>query len=31
MDSLDSKVVDGVLKVRYRYFRQLVATKEEMA
>jgi menaquinol-cytochrome c reductase iron-sulfur subunit len=31
MDSLDSKVLDGVLKVRYRYFRQLVATKEEMA
>jgi menaquinol-cytochrome c reductase iron-sulfur subunit len=31
MDSLDAKVVDGVLKVRYRYFRQLVGTKEEMA
>jgi menaquinol-cytochrome c reductase iron-sulfur subunit len=31
MDSLDAKVVDGVLKVRYRYYRQLVATKEEMA
>ncbi len=31
MDTLDAKVVDGVLKVRYRYFRQLVATKEEMA
>jgi Rieske Fe-S protein len=31
MDLLDAKVVDGVLKVRYRYFRQLVATKEEMA
>jgi menaquinol-cytochrome c reductase iron-sulfur subunit len=31
MDSLDAKVVDGVLKVRYRYFRQLIAGKEEMA
>jgi menaquinol-cytochrome c reductase iron-sulfur subunit len=31
MDSLDTKVVDGVLKVRYRYFRQLVSSKEEVA
>lgn len=31
MDSLDSKVVDGMLKVRYRSFRQLVPNKEEMA
>jgi menaquinol-cytochrome c reductase iron-sulfur subunit len=31
MDSLEAKVVDGVLKVRYQYFRQLVASKEEVA
>jgi menaquinol-cytochrome c reductase iron-sulfur subunit len=31
MDTLESKVENGVLKVRYRYFRQLVAGKEEMA
>jgi menaquinol-cytochrome c reductase iron-sulfur subunit len=31
MDSLDSKVEDGVLKVRYQYFRQLVPNKEVMA
>jgi menaquinol-cytochrome c reductase iron-sulfur subunit len=31
MDSLESKVEDGMLKVRYQYFRQLVSTKEVMA
>ncbi len=31
MDSLETKIEDGVLKVRYQYFRQLVATKEEIA
>jgi hypothetical protein len=31
MDSLDSKGVDGVLKVRYQYFRQIIAAKEVMA
>jgi menaquinol-cytochrome c reductase iron-sulfur subunit len=31
MDALDTKVVDGVLKVRYKSFRQLVATKEVVA
>lgn len=31
MDSLESKVEDGVLKVRYQYFRQLVPNKEVMA
>jgi menaquinol-cytochrome c reductase iron-sulfur subunit len=31
MDALESKVEDGVLKVRYQYFRQLVANKEAMA
>ena len=31
MDTLDAKVVDGMLKVRYKYFRQLVAGKEEVA
>ncbi len=30
MDALDTKVVDGILKVRYKYFRQLVAGKEEV-
>jgi menaquinol-cytochrome c reductase iron-sulfur subunit len=30
MDTLDTKVVDGMLKVRYKYFRQLVAGKEEV-
>jgi menaquinol-cytochrome c reductase iron-sulfur subunit len=29
MDSLEAKVVSGMLKVRYKYFRQLVASKEE--
>jgi menaquinol-cytochrome c reductase iron-sulfur subunit len=31
MDALESKVEDGVLKVRYQYFRQLVPNKEAMA
>ena len=31
MDSLEAKVVDGVLKVRYKQFRQLIANKEEVA
>jgi menaquinol-cytochrome c reductase iron-sulfur subunit len=31
MDTLESKVEDGMLKVRYQYFRQLVSTKEVMA
>src|SRR5580658_8121771 len=31
MDVLEAKVEGGTLKVRYQYFRQLVATKEEMA
>jgi menaquinol-cytochrome c reductase iron-sulfur subunit len=31
MDSLESKVEDGVLKVRYQYFRQLVPHKEAIA
>jgi menaquinol-cytochrome c reductase iron-sulfur subunit len=31
MDTLESKVEGGVLKVRYQYFRQLVSTKEVMA
>jgi menaquinol-cytochrome c reductase iron-sulfur subunit len=31
MDSLESKVEGGVLKVRYQYFRQLVSQKEVMA
>jgi menaquinol-cytochrome c reductase iron-sulfur subunit len=31
MDSLESKVEDGKLKVRYQYFRQLVSNKEPMA
>lgn len=31
MDALDSKVEDGVLKVRYQYFRQLIPNKEVMA
>ena len=28
MDELESKVENGVLKVRFQYFRQLDATKE---
>jgi menaquinol-cytochrome c reductase iron-sulfur subunit len=31
MDDLESKVEEGVLKVRYQYFRQLVSTKEVLA
>ena len=31
MDSLDSKVENGMLKVRYQYFRQLIPTKEPLA
>ena len=31
MDTLDSKVENGVLKVRYQYFRQLISNKETMA
>jgi menaquinol-cytochrome c reductase iron-sulfur subunit len=31
MDALESKVEDGILKVRYQYFRQLVPNKEVMA
>jgi menaquinol-cytochrome c reductase iron-sulfur subunit len=31
MDALDAKVADGVLKVRYKSFRQLIAAKEEVA
>jgi menaquinol-cytochrome c reductase iron-sulfur subunit len=31
MDELESKIEDGVLKVRYQYFRQLVSTKEVLA
>jgi len=31
MDSLESKVENGILKVRYQYFRQLIPNKEVMA
>ena len=31
MDDLDSKVEDGMLKVRYQYFRQLIPTKEALS
>jgi menaquinol-cytochrome c reductase iron-sulfur subunit len=31
MDSLEAKVENGTLKVRYQYFRQLVPNKEAMA
>ena len=31
MDDLESKVEDGMLKVRYQYFRQLIPTKEVLA
>lgn len=31
MDTLESKVEGGILKVRYQYFRQLVPNKEVMA
>jgi menaquinol-cytochrome c reductase iron-sulfur subunit len=30
MDDLDTKVENGILKVRYRYFRQLIPTKEAL-
>jgi menaquinol-cytochrome c reductase iron-sulfur subunit len=30
MDDLESKVEDGMLKVRYEYFRQLIPTKEAL-
>jgi menaquinol-cytochrome c reductase iron-sulfur subunit len=31
MDDLEFKIEDGTLKVRYQYFRQLVATKEVLS
>jgi hypothetical protein len=31
MDSLEAKVENGVLKVRYQYFRQVIPNKEVMA
>lgn len=31
MDSLETKIENGVLKVRYQYFRQLVSDKQVMA
>lgn len=31
MDSLESKVENGILKVRYQYFRQIIPHKEVMA
>ena len=31
MDDLESKVEDGVLKVRYQYFRQLIPTREALS
>jgi quinol---cytochrome c reductase iron-sulfur subunit, bacillus type len=31
MDDLESKVEEGILKVRYQYFRQLIPTKEVLA
>ena len=31
MDELESKVEDGILKVRFQYFRQLVAKKEPLS
>src|SRR4029453_8251626 len=31
MDDLDSKVQEGMLKVRYQYFRQLIPTKEALS
>jgi len=31
MDRLDSKIEEGILKVRYQYFRQLVPNKEVIA
>lgn len=31
MDDLESKVEDGMLKIRYQYFRQLIPTKEALS
>jgi menaquinol-cytochrome c reductase iron-sulfur subunit len=31
MDDLDTKLEDGMLKVRYQYFRQLIPTKESLS
>lgn len=31
MDELDSKIENGMLKVRYQYFRQLIPTKEPLS
>lgn len=31
MDSLETKVEDGILKVRYQYFRQMIPKKEVLA
>jgi menaquinol-cytochrome c reductase iron-sulfur subunit len=31
MDTLESKVENGILKVRYQYFRQLIPTKEALS
>ncbi len=31
LDELESKIEDGILKVRYQYFRQLVSSKEVLA
>jgi len=31
MDDLESKVENGMLKVRYQYFRQLISTKEPLS
>jgi menaquinol-cytochrome c reductase iron-sulfur subunit len=31
MDDLESKIEDGILKVRYQYFRQLISKKEVLA
>jgi len=31
MDSLETKVEDGILKVRYQYFRQMIPQKEVLA
>jgi menaquinol-cytochrome c reductase iron-sulfur subunit len=31
MDNLESKVEDGMLKIRYQYFRQLIPTKEALS
>jgi Rieske Fe-S protein len=31
MDDLESKVEDGMLRIRYQYFRQLIPTKEALS